>query len=80
MRSLRSLSVLAVALMLSGSVVGCEGELDTTVDTDPEPEPNPNPNPQPQAGMAMVRIVHGSSDAGVVVSKRERIVVAAKPS
>lgn len=68
MRSLRSLSVLVGVLALSGSVVGCEGDLDTTVDSDPqpEPEPDPDPNPEPQDGMAMVRIVHGSSDAPAV--------------
>lgn len=66
MRSLRSLSILVGALVLSGSVVACDDEPETIDEPNPEPEPDPDPNPEPQDGMAMVRIVHGSSDAPAV--------------
>ena len=68
MRSFKSLAVLVSAFVFAGSVVGCD-------EADPSgPEPvggegagGEGGGPiEPEAGMAMVRVVHGSSDAPAV--------------
>lgn len=66
MRSFQSLAVLLSAFVLAGNVVGCDGS--ESSGTKPEGGGGAGgegggPNIEPEDGMAMVRVVHASSDA-----------------
>lgn len=66
MRSFPCLAMLVSAFVFAGSVVGCD---DGATDPGPlggEGGEGGSPNVEPADGMAMVRIVHGSSDAPAV--------------